>query len=73
MWEAPHFSIKQIAIELGYSYPRDFSRFIKTTTGMTPTELRQAAPDQGKGSGRDLLEQMSYIPYLSSIVRGDFR
>ena len=72
MWKRPAFSIKQIAIELGYEHPRDFSRFIKNTTGMTPTELRQAAPDRGTSSIQDnVLKELSYIPYISSILRGD--
>jgi AraC-like DNA-binding protein len=36
----PNLSIKEIAFKLGYRYPRDFARFIRNSTGRSPTEIR---------------------------------
>ncbi len=33
-------SIKEIAYDLDYQWPEDFSRFIKRATGHTPSEIR---------------------------------
>jgi AraC-like DNA-binding protein len=38
--ERPTASVKQIALELGYTSPDAFSRFLKKMTGKTPTEVR---------------------------------
>ncbi len=37
------YSIKRIALELGYWSPESFSRFIKKTTGRSASEIRQDA------------------------------
>lgn len=37
----PTQSIKEIAYHLGYNSQRSFCRFIKTTTGFSPKELRE--------------------------------
>lgn len=38
--ENPNHSIKEIAFNLGYNSQRSFCRFIRTTTGYSPKELR---------------------------------
>ena len=40
MMDRPDCSIKEIGIKLGYSSAASFSRFIRQTTGKSPSQLR---------------------------------
>ncbi len=41
-------SIKMIAFEMGYKSPRSFCRFIKRSTGVSPTLFRRRAFERGQ-------------------------
>jgi AraC-like DNA-binding protein len=40
MMDRPDCSIKEIGIRLGYSSPASFSRFVRQSTGKSPSQLR---------------------------------
>ncbi len=53
-------SIKQIAYDLDYQWPEDFSRFIKRATGHTPSEIRSQSVILRPSSGSRQNEKAKY-------------
>ena len=39
-------SIKEVSLLLGYKSPQAFARFVKTSSGLTPSQIRQGRPPQ---------------------------
>jgi AraC-like DNA-binding protein len=46
-----HLSLEQIAVELGYSDPANFTRAFKRWTGLTPSAFRSARKREARGMG----------------------
>ena len=44
LWCEPGSSIKEIAFRLGFRSTRSFDRFVLTSCGQTPTQLRKRSP-----------------------------